>query len=58
MLIGEGGERTGAVLARGVPVKFDENADPNLMYLSEKEDTILAAFEPTRIVKTRERYKD
>jgi len=58
LLIGEGGERTGAVLARGVPVKFDENADPNLMYLSEKEDTILAAFEPTRIVKTRERYKD
>ncbi|MBI2183659.1 MAG: coenzyme F420-0:L-glutamate ligase [Thaumarchaeota archaeon] len=58
LLIGEGGERVGAVLARGVPVTFDEKADPNILYLNENEDTILNTFQPSNRVKTRERYKD
>ncbi len=58
LLLGEGGERIGAVLARNVPVNFSEKADPSLLYLSEAEDTVLHAFKPTRKVVPRERYKD
>lgn len=58
LMLGEAGERVGAVLARGLPVDFNDKADPSSMYMSENEDPFMKVFQAARKVVERPQWRD